>query len=137
MSNSRSYSELSKISDLLGRFEYLAIGGTVGEPTFGWERYLNQKFYTSAEWRSVRKQVIIRDNGCDLGVEGYELHGRIYIHHMNPIRPEQLKNFDYSIVDPEYLISVSHSTHNAIHYGDPSQLPQLPIERTPGDHILW
>lgn len=137
MSSIRSYSELSKLDGFIERYEYLALNGQVGEPTFGWERYLNQKFYNSREWKSVRHLVIIRDNGCDLGIEGHDLHSRIYIHHMNPMRPDQLKDFDSAILNPEYLISVSHNTHNAIHYGDSSHLITMPVERYPGDTKLW
>lgn len=138
MSSTRSYSELSKLGGFIERYDYLALNGQVGEPTFGWERFLNQKFYNSVEWKSARRLVIIRDNGCDLGIEGHELHSRVYIHHMNPMRPDQLKNFDPSVLDPEYLISVSHNTHNAIHYGDASHLVNtIPVERRPGDTKLW
>jgi hypothetical protein len=119
------------------RYEYLRIGGLVGESTFGYERYLNQMLYSSSQWRRVRDQVIIRDNGCDLGMEGYSIGGRIIIHHMNPITAEQIEESAAEIFDPEYLICVSDRTHNAIHFGDKSLLPQLPIERQPNDMCPW
>lgn len=133
----KRYSDLVKRTTFEERYHYLALRGTVGEPTFGWERYLNQKFYNSAEWRSVRRVVIIRDDGCDLGIPGREITGRIYIHHMNPMVPDHIRHAQSEILDPEYLISVSHTTHNAIHYGDENQLPRLPVERRPGDTKLW
>lgn len=133
----KRYSDLVKRTTFEERYHYLALRGTVGEPTFGWERYLNQKFYNSAEWRSVRRVVIIRDDGCDLGIPGREITGRIYIHHMNPMVPDHIRHAQSEILDPEYLIAVSHNTHNAIHYGDENQLARLPVERRPGDTKLW
>lgn len=133
----RTYSELRRIESLEERYKYLALRGRVGSATFGFDRYLNQQFYTSRQWRQIRDHVIVRDQGCDLGVEGYEIHDRIYIHHMNPMTVEDITTGDPSILDPEFLISVTHKTHNAIHYGDEKLLPQLPINRRPGDTRLW
>lgn len=137
MRSIRTYSQLSRLESFEDRYRYLALNGVVGDPTFGWERYLNQKFYNSAEWRRIRQHVILRDNGCDLGIEGRELFSRIYIHHMNPMSSGDLRHFQDETLDPEYLISVSHNTHNAIHYGDVNQLKQLHVERQPGDTTLW
>lgn len=135
----RNYSELITISDFLGRFRYLKLNGAVGVDTFGYDRYLNQVFYRSDQWKSVRRQVIIRDNGCDLGIEGFELsNSKILIHHMNPITKEQVLARDPIIFDPEYLISVSNNTHQAIHYGDENLLPiTFLVERRPNDQTPW
>lgn len=133
----RSYSELATLRTLDERYEYLAMRGGVGDETFGNERFLNQRFYSTTEWRHIRLYVIARDESCDLGVVGFEIFGRIYIHHMNPITPEQIHRRDPALLDPEFLISTTHRTHNAIHYGDESQLPRGPINRTPGDTKLW
>lgn len=133
----KSYTELQKLKTFEERYEYLKMGGIVGADTFGFDRYANQAFYNSPEWKKARDIVIIRDNGCDLGVEGYEIPEHIMIHHMNPINMEQIINRDPIIFDPEFLISVSHRTHNAIHYGDENQIPKGPIERKPGDTKLW
>lgn len=133
----RTYSELRRCETLEERYRYLAIRGTVGRETFGFDRYLNQQFYTSTEWRRIRTHVISRDNGCDLGVTGYEIHDRIYIHHMNPMTIDEIVTGDPRILDPEFLIAVTHRTHNAIHYGDESLLPRPLVERKPGDTKLW
>jgi len=133
----RSYTELSKYSSFLDRFEYLRLNGTVGFETFGSNRFLNQAFYTSPEWRRARREVIIRDDGCDLGVEGYDIFSKILIHHMNPIQEEDLLNRNPDILNPEFLICVSHNTHNAIHYGDKNLLPAPLVERRPGDTCPW
>ena len=133
----RNYRELSRLKTFDERFEYLKIGGFVGESTFGFERYLNQTLYNSSKWRRLRNQIIIRDNGCDLGVEGYEIQGIIIVHHMNPISVDDLKDFSDDIFNPEYLICVSLTTHNAVHYGDKSLIPQEPVERRPGDTCPW
>lgn len=133
----RSYSELKRLKTLEERFNYLALNGRVGISTFGFDRYINQQFYTSREWRNIRNHVIVRDNGCDLGVEGYDIHDRIYIHHMNPMTVEEIVEGDERILDPEFLIVVTQRTHNAIHYGDERLLPQPIIERRPGDTKLW
>lgn len=133
----KSYDALSLLDTIEDRYNYLRIGGSVGYETFGFDRYLNQSFYQSAEWKRVRDEVISRDDGCDLGLEGYEINGRILIHHMNPIRPTQIKFFDPDILDPDFLISCSHKTHNAIHYGDENLLPRRIVERRPNDTIPW
>lgn len=133
----RSFTELSQIGTFEDRFRYLMIGGAVGDETFGWERYLNQDFYRSREWKQVRNVVIARDNGCDLGMPGYEIRDRIYIHHMNPMTVEGLIDFDPANLDPENLITTCLRTHNAIHYGDESLLPKPWVPRKPGDTKLW
>lgn len=133
----RTYRELSKLKTFKERYEYLKIGSIVGESTFGFDRYLNQAFYHSKPWRKVRDQIIIRDNGCDLGIEGYEISDRIYVHHMNPIMVQNFEDNLDDILNPEYLICASFDTHEAIHFGDESLLPKLPIERKPGDTKLW
>lgn len=133
----RTYSELKRLKTFEERYEYLRLKGVVGKDTFGFDRYLNQDFYKSPEWKAVRDFVIVRDNGCDLGVEGYEIHGKILIHHMNPILPEDIINHTDFLLNPEYLISTILSTHNAIHYGDKSKLITAPIERTKNDTCPW
>lgn len=133
----RTYSELIKLKTFKDRFEYLKLDGIVGEETFGFDRYMNQIFYKSIEWTSVRRAVIIRDNGCDLGVEGYEIHGKILIHHMNPINLSDIVHKTDELLNPDYLITTVLSTHNAIHYGDASLLPALPIERRANDTCPW
>ena len=115
----------------------MKLGGLVGDTTFGYERFMNQMLYSSSKWRRLRNQIIIRDNGCDLGVEGYEIPDKIIVHHMNPMTIDDLKEFSEDVFDPEYLICVSHNTHNAIHYGDKNLLPHGPIERRPGDTCPW
>jgi hypothetical protein len=119
------------------RYEYLALRGEVGKATFGFDRWLNQNFYRSYEWHQARDYVVYRDNGCDLGIPGHEIHNRLMVHHMNPITPEDLAHGEAWILDPEYLITTTHRTHNAIHYGDDSLLPKPVIERRPGDTRLW
>lgn len=133
----RVYRELRRRETFLERFQYLSLKGEVGESTFGFDRYINQAFYRSRQWKQVRTHVIARDLGCDLGIEGLDIHERIIIHHMNPMRVENIVEGDESILDPEFLISTTHRTHNAIHYGDESQLPRELIERKPGDTRLW
>lgn len=134
----RSYSELRRIHGIEGRYEYLALRGQVGRPTFGSERYMNQKFYRSAEWKRIRNHVVIRDDGCDLGVKGHEIHEAIIIHHMNPMTVNDLKNSVLeNMLDPEFLVCCTLRTHNAIHYGNGSQILRLPPERTTGDTKLW
>lgn len=133
----RSYSELCRITTFEERYKYLQLGGIVGKDTFGFDRYLNQIFYRSQKWRSIRDQVIIRDNGCDLGVEGYDIYGRILIHHMNPITLEDIERESDFLLNPEYLICATHNTHNAIHYGDEKLLITSPIERTKNDTCPW
>lgn len=133
----RTYSELSKLLTFEERFRYLSLDGKVGEETFGFDRYLNQMFYRSQKWKAVRDYVIVRDNGCDLGVEGYEIHGRIIIHHMNPITIRDIEKESDFLLDPEYLITTVHNTHNAIHYGDENLLIKAPIERSKNDTCPW
>ena len=133
----RTFGEMALRDTHLARFRYLALDGVVGEATFGYDRHLNQKFYTSREWRTVRDQVIIRDNGCDLGVEGHHIHGPVLVHHMNPIALDDIVHFNDDIINPEYLISVSRRTHNAIHFGDEGLLPKPIVERRPGDTRPW
>jgi hypothetical protein len=133
----RSYTELSRLRTIEERFDYLRLHGSVGNSTFGFDRYMNQQFYTSSEWRRLRNHIIARDNGCDLGIEGYEVYDRIAIHHMNPMRVDDIVQGNADILDPEFLIAVAHQTHNAIHYGTGSLLPRKPIERRRGDTKLW
>ena len=133
----KTYSELRQLQTFEERFEYLKLNGLVGKETFGFERYLNQIFYNSGRWRQTRDKIIIRDNGCDLGVKGYEIQGAIYVHHMNPVTIEDLKLQREEVFDERFLISTSFKTHQAISYGDASLLPQLPIERRPNDMCPW
>ena len=137
MSKSRSYSELNKLVYFEERYEYLKLNGEVGRATFGFDRYINQKFYTSYEWKRVRQQVILRDNGCDLGVFGYEITGSLLIHHINPMVLDDIIHGEEWILDPEYLITTTPNTHNAIHFGDEKLLPRVVIARTPNDTRLW
>ena len=134
---SRTFSELKRLKSFDERYEYLRLIGVVGESTFGFDRYLNQMLYSSRRWLKIRDDVIIRDNGCDLGVEGYEINGRTIIHHMNPISIEDIELGKDSVFDSEFLICTSHNTHLAIHYGDKTLLPELPVVRRPGDTIPW
>lgn len=134
----RTYSELCKFQTFEERFKYLQLSdGCVGVDTFGFDRYLNQQFYRTREWKSLRDHLIVRDNGCDLGVEGYEIYGRIIIHHLNPITKDDILNQTENLMNPEYLICTTHNTHNAIHYGDESLLITSPIERSKNDTCLW
>lgn len=133
----RTYSKLIELPTFEERYRYLRIGGKVGEETFGFERYLNQEFYKSDEWKSVRRQVIIRDNGCDLGMEDREIYGRIIVHHMNPITIDDLIQRSDFLLNPEYLICTVKATHDAIHYGDESLLLKPPVERTKNDTCPW
>lgn len=133
----RSYSELRRIDTFEERFRYLALRGEVGESTFGFDRWMNQEFYRSREWRDVRQYVIARDFGCDLGIRGHDIHRGLYIHHMNPMSPNDIKSGSDRILDPEFLITTSHLTHNAIHYGDESLLPKPYVPRQRGDTKLW
>lgn len=134
---SRSYSELVKLKTFEERFEYLKLSARIGEETFGSERKLNQIFYGSQEWRAFRREAIIRDNGCDLGIEGREIGGKIEVHHINPITREDILNRADCLWDLENVICVSPNTHKAIHYGDGSLLPHDPIERYPNDTCPW
>ena len=133
----RSYDELSKLKTFDERFDYLELKGAVGHDTFGFDRYLNQIFYKSPEWLDVRNQVIVRDNGCDLGVNGYEIRGSIMIHHMNPISEDDIKNRTDILLNPNYLISTTLLTHNAIHYGSKESLIREPTVRTKHDTCPW
>lgn len=133
----RTYSELILIPTFEERFNYLQLNGRVGEDTFGHQRYLNQVFYKTREWRDLRHYVIVRDNGCDLGVEGFDIYGPIHVHHMNPITIEDIENRSEFLLDPEYLISTSDRTHKAISYGDKSLLPLPPVERFRNDTCPW
>lgn len=137
MDTIKTYSELIQFDTFEDRFRYLKMSGHIGEDTFGFDRYLNQIFYKSKEWKKIRDEVILRDLGCDLGLSGYEIYSKIIIHHMNPINPKQILNRDNIILDPEFLITTTQRTHNAIHYGDESILILRPTERTPGDTCLW
>lgn len=133
----RTYTELSRFHTFEERFKYLALRGGVGIKTFGFDRYINQMFYASAEWKRVRQHVILRDNGCDLGIDGYEIHNQLCVHHMNPMEPDDVFEGNLSILDPEFLITTTHNTHNAIHYGDERRLPTPIVERKRGDTKLW
>lgn len=133
----RTYSELRGLHTFRDRYNYLVLGGKVGESTFGFDRWINQLFYRSREWKQVRSQVIVRDNGFDLGSYDLPIFGAHLIHHMNPITLDDFEGDENNLLDPEYLITTSLRTHNAIHYGDSSLLPQPYIERTPGDTRLW
>lgn len=133
----RTYSELVQFETFLERFEYLSLKSQVGHATFGFDRWMNQQFYTSKEWRSLREKAIIRDEGCDLGVEGYEIHDRLIVHHMNPLDISDIAHGTRNALDLEYLICVSHDTHNAIHFGDSSLLKKPYTPRRPGDTKLW
>lgn len=137
MKTIRTYSELSKLQTFEERFEYLKLDGRIGESTFGFDRYMNQIFYRSSKWKSIRDFVIIRDNGCDLGVEGFEIYGKILIHHMNPITIRDIEIESAYLMDPEFLICTVLNTHNAIHYGDKNLLPVLPVERSRNDTCPW
>ena len=133
----RTYSQLKQLQTFEERYDYLKLGGVVGEDTFGFDRYMNQNFYRSREWKRVRDEVIMRDNGCDLGIDGHEIRGKILIHHMNPITSEDIHRVSDYLLNPEYLICVTHRTHNAIHYGDESLIVTAPIERTQNDTCPW
>jgi len=133
----RTYSELITLPTFEERYRYLQLNGAVGKDTFGFDRYINQQFYRSKEWQRIRDEVIIRDNACDLGMEGYEIHGRIYVHHMNPIMVRDIHSNSNYLMNPEFLICTTHRTHNAIHYGDEDLLARAPIERTKNDTCPW
>ena len=137
MKTIRRYSELRRLETIEERYEYLKLSGSVGTQTFGFDRYLNQAFYQSREWKRVRRFVIIRDEGCDLGVPGFEIKSKILIHHMNPILVEDIVTGNLDILNPAFLITTSERTHQAIHYGDKALLPQVPINRHSGDTKLW
>lgn len=133
----RTYRELSRLKTFEERYNYLKLAGTIGVTTFGYDRYLNQILYTSREWKKARDIVIVRDEGCDLGMEDYEIQNGIWIHHMNPLTPEDIESGSPDILDPEFLISTSRRTHDAIHYGDISLLPKQHIDRRQNDTCPW
>lgn len=133
----RTYRELSRLKTFEERYNYLKLAGTIGVTTFGYDRYLNQILYTSREWKKARDIVIVRDEGCDLGMEDYEIQRGIWIHHMNPLTPEDIESGSPDILDPEFLISTSRRTHDAIHYGDISLLPKQHIDRRQNDTCPW
>lgn len=133
----RSYSEMLKLKTFKERYEYLRIGGTVGEDTFGYERYLNQVLYGSRSWKDFRREIIIRDNGCDLAVDGREIRGRLIVHHINPITKHEILHEDPMIFDPENVVCVSHNTHEAIHFSNSSLLDEDWMPRMPNDTIPW
>ena len=133
----RTYSELILLPTFEERFKYLRLDGKVGEDTFGFDRYLNQLLYCSQEWRKIRDYVIVRDNACDLGVEGYDIYSKVLIHHMNPITARDIEKRTNLLLDPEYLICTTHNTHNAIHYGDENLIIKTPIVRTKNDTCPW
>lgn len=137
MAKIRSYQELRRLHTFDDRFEYLRIGGWVGWATFGFDRDVNQKFYRSKEWYDVRQRVILRDNGCDLGVPGYEIHTGLLVHHINPMTVDNIVHGDEWILDPNFLITTTQKTHNAIHFGKPSPYPKVVTTRSPGDTRLW
>lgn len=133
----RNYREMIRLQTFEERFKYLSLRGSVGEETFGFDRYLNQNFYRSTEWRQLRTKVIVRDGGFDLGHEDFPISGRVIIHHINPLQPNDIKHSTDALFDLDNLITVSHDTHNAIHYGDPSLLKRTYVERRPNDTTLW
>ena len=135
--NIRTYSEIITLKTYEERFDYLKIGGQVGRETFGYDRYLNQILYNTKQWKKFRREIIIRDNACDLACEGYEINYRILVHHINPITVEDIINRNPMIFDPENAITTTHRTHNAIHYGDKNLLMSQPVERTPNDTCPW
>lgn len=137
MTKIRSYSELSRLDTFEDRFEYLKLDGEVGLATFGFDRYINQVFYTSYQWRSARNETILRDLGLNLGVHGYDIHGQILVHHMNPIVPDDILNGEEWICNPEFLITTTKKTHNAIHFGNEHRFPEVVLTRSPSDTKLW
>lgn len=137
MTNLRTYKELIRLRTFEERYSYLQLFGDVGHATFGFDRYMNQAFYTSVEWKQIRSHIIVRDHGCDLAMPDREIHGRVYIHHMNPISQVDIKESTEFLLNPEFLICTSHNTHNAIHYGNEDLLFTGLVERKPGDTTLW
>lgn len=135
--NIKTYSELMLLETFEERFEYLRLNGSVGTETFGFDRVFNQRFYTSQEWKQIRDYIIVRDNGCDLGVDGRVIYGKIFIHHINPILLKDIQTASEFLLNPEYLICTSFETHNAIHYGDANQIIKAPIERSKNDTCPW
>lgn len=137
MTKIKTYSEVKKFKTFEERFEYLCLFGIVGESTFGFDRYINQKFYNSKEWKDIRHHVILRDEGCDLGIPGYEINGGLVVHHINPMSSDDIVHGEDWIMNPEFLITTAKDTHNAIHYGDMSLIKKPFVERFPGDTRLW
>lgn len=137
MTRTRSYSELRRFDTFDERFDYLKLDGEVGKATFGFDRYINQQFYASNEWKNVRDYVIWRDNGCDLGIEGHEIHRELLVHHINPMVMDDLYHKEEWILNPEYLITTTKNTHNALHYGNKKLLPKIVLARSPNDTKLW
>ncbi len=133
----RTYSDLRRFSEFQDRYEYLKLSGVVGRDTFGFDRHINQRFYRSAQWKSIRHHVIVRDRACDLGIDGYEIHSDLVIHHMNPMIVADLESGEADVLDPEFLITTTHRTHNAIHYGTFDTLPKPYVPRARGDTKLW
>lgn len=133
----RTYSELITLDSFKKRYEYLKLDGTIGQETFGFERYLNQRFYKSREWKKIRDMIIVRDNGCDLGMEGYDIFGKILIHHINPIVPSDIEKRSKYLLNPEYLICTTHHTHIAIHYGNDKLLMNELVVRSRNDTCPW
>ena len=133
----RTYSELSRFDTFEDRYEYLRLGGQVGETTFGFDRWINQEFYNSREWKHVRNQVVLRDEGCDLGIPGREINGGLLVHHMNPMSSNDIVHGEEWILNPEYLVATTKDTHNAIHYGNRDLLRKPLVQRKPGDTKLW
>lgn len=137
MRSNRTYVELSRLKTFEERYHYLELKGVLGKVTFGFDRWYNQRFYKSLEWKLVRDQVIIRDSGCDLGIPGYEIYSNLLVHHMNPISLDDLRDGEGLVLDPNFLITTSLRTHNAIHYGDENLLARGPVTRMSGDTTLW
>lgn len=133
----RTYSEMLQFETFEERYEYLSLQGVVGQQTFGFDRWINQQFYTSKAWRTLRRDIIVRDESCDLGVPGYDIHNRLIVHHLNPMVQDDIVYGREHAIDPEFLICTTHQTHNAIHYGDASLLPKPFSPRKPGDTKLW
>ena len=133
----KSYSELITFDTFASRFEYLSLSGIIGDSTFGFDRYLNQSFYNSREWKDVRRHVILRDEGCDLGVFGYEIFDSPIVHHINPMDSDDIVHGESWILDPEFLITTTKETHNAIHYGNSNMIRKQYVARSPGDTSLW
>lgn len=137
MSRNKTYSDLRQLKTFAERFEYLKLSGVIGESTFGFDRWINQRFYGLPEWKRARDIVVIRDNGCDLGIPGFEIYSGLVVHHMNPMSIDDIRHGEEWITDPNFLITTSLRTHNAIHYGDENQLPRGLIQRKSGDTKLW
>lgn len=133
----RTYSDLERLATFDERFDYLKLGGSVGEATFGFDRWINQQFYQSREWKRARDEVVVRDNGCDLGIRGYEINGALLVHHINPMVAEDVEHGEQWILDPEFLITTTKNTHNAIHYGNREMIRKPFVPRRPGDTKLW